>query len=129
MIFIDEVNQANGSVEIWTNSQWIPLDEKICQRATTKSGLQAQLLQGPPGTVVVFDSRIWHRSLRNTTQNRRLTLVWNVSSKDGIETIETDEHPTLALCIGTPDHLINIFHVRHTYSQFCVVRFNGICNT
>jgi hypothetical protein len=31
--------------------------------------------------------------------------------------------------IGTPDHLINIFHVRHTYSQFCVGRFNGICNT
>jgi hypothetical protein len=29
MIFIDEVNQANGSVEIWTDSQWIPLDEKI----------------------------------------------------------------------------------------------------
>jgi hypothetical protein len=87
MIFIDEVNQANGSVEIWTNSQWIPLDEKNSQRATAKSGLQAQLLQGPAGTVVVFDSRILHR--------RRLTLLWNVASKDGIETIETDEHPTL----------------------------------
>ncbi len=33
------------------------------------------------------------------------------------------------LFIGTPDHLINIFHVRHTHSQFCVVRFNGTCNT
>jgi ectoine hydroxylase-related dioxygenase (phytanoyl-CoA dioxygenase family) len=96
MIFIDEVNQANGSVEIWTNSQWIPLDEKNPQRATAKSGLQAQLLQGPAGTVVVFDSRILHRSLPNTTQNRRLTLLWNVASKDGIESIETDEHPTLA---------------------------------
>jgi ectoine hydroxylase-related dioxygenase (phytanoyl-CoA dioxygenase family) len=96
MIFIDEVNQANGSVEIWTNSQWIPLDEKNPQRAIAKSGLQAQLLQGPPGTVVVFDSRILHRSLPNTTQNRRFTLVWNVSSKDGIGTIATDEHPTLA---------------------------------
>jgi hypothetical protein len=96
MIFIDEVNQANGSVEIWTNSQWIPLDEKNPQRAITKSGLQAQLLQGPPGTVVVFDSRILHRSLPNTTQNRRLTLIWNVLSKDGIETIETDVHPILA---------------------------------
>jgi ectoine hydroxylase-related dioxygenase (phytanoyl-CoA dioxygenase family) len=96
MIFIDEVNQANGSVEIWTNSQWIPLDENNPQRGIAKSGLQAQLLQGPPGTVVIFDSRILHRSLPNTTQNRRLTLVWNVSSKDGIDTIETDEHPTLA---------------------------------
>jgi ectoine hydroxylase-related dioxygenase (phytanoyl-CoA dioxygenase family) len=96
MIFIDEVNQANGSVEIWTDSQWIPFDKKKPQRAMAKSGLQAQLLQGPPGTVVVFDSRILHRSLPNTTQNRRLTLLWNVSSEDGIETIETDEHPTLA---------------------------------
>jgi ectoine hydroxylase-related dioxygenase (phytanoyl-CoA dioxygenase family) len=96
MIFIDEVNQANGSVEIWTNSQWIPLVETNPQRATAKSGLRAQLLQGPPGTVVVFDSRILHRSLPKTTQNRRLTLVWNVSSKDRIETIATDEHPTLA---------------------------------
>jgi hypothetical protein len=94
MLFIDEVTEANGTVEFWPHSQRIALDDKNPERAIVKSG-PSETLVGPSGTVMVWDSRILHRSLPNATQNRRLSLLWNVTSKQGLTLINTSDHPMI----------------------------------
>jgi hypothetical protein len=83
LLFLDEVTTANGTVEFWPNSQCLPLDRKNPERAISKSGLTAELTVGPSATVYAWDSRILHRSLPNTTKNRRLTLAWLVTAQNG----------------------------------------------
>jgi hypothetical protein len=81
-LFFDEVTASNGAIEFWPNSQWISHDPKNPSR--TIVGLQQEIVTGPPRTMIVWDGRILHRSLPNTTPNRRLSLLWTVASSRGL---------------------------------------------
>jgi ectoine hydroxylase-related dioxygenase (phytanoyl-CoA dioxygenase family) len=83
MLFIDEVTTENGAIEFWKFSQYIELDERHPMRPLERCGLELELLVGPEGTVVIFDSRLLHRSVPNATNKLRLTLHWYVTGLDG----------------------------------------------
>jgi ectoine hydroxylase-related dioxygenase (phytanoyl-CoA dioxygenase family) len=78
LFFLDEVTPDNGAVRVWPKTQDTKLDEYNPARAV--KGKPTQILTGPPGTAYVFDSRVIHRSLPNTTDHARRTVQWLVTT-------------------------------------------------
>ena len=80
-LFLDEVTAANGTIAFWRESKLIgPVDPRHPERALDKAGMSSELLLGNAGTVYVWDSRLLHQSLANSTDKRRLALQWLVTS-------------------------------------------------
>ena len=88
MLFVDPVTSTNGSIQFWPRSQLLGVDEKAPQRGIKKHRLSSEKVVGPPATVVVWDSRILHRSLPNSTKNQRMSLLWTVTSKHRPEILD-----------------------------------------
>jgi hypothetical protein len=82
MLFVDAVTSTNGCIEFWPNSQSVVLDPKNPERAIATRGLSKELVVRAAATVMAWDARILHRSLPNSTQDRRISLIWTVTSLD-----------------------------------------------
>ena len=81
MLFLDEVNEDNGTVSFWRHSKSIgPIDPRHPERALHKAGLSSEQVYGLEGTVYVWDARLLHRSHANSTSKRRVTVQWIVTS-------------------------------------------------
>jgi ectoine hydroxylase-related dioxygenase (phytanoyl-CoA dioxygenase family) len=75
--FVDEVTAENGAIEFWPYTAHVPFD----RRNPVARNEPSQIITGPAGTLLVFDSRIVHQSLPNGTEEKRDTLTWGLCSK------------------------------------------------
>jgi ectoine hydroxylase-related dioxygenase (phytanoyl-CoA dioxygenase family) len=71
LVFCSEVTMENGAIELWPKTQ-----DVLCSRPGRflSMELPRQIHTGNAGTVVVFDSRLLHRSQPNITENERIVL-------------------------------------------------------
>jgi hypothetical protein len=82
-MFLDDTDNESGGLEIWENSINTVLDSRNTNRDLRKCS-QVRI---PPkqGTVVVFDGRLAHRGIANTSQNVRVGIhVYAWPDKKGL---------------------------------------------
>lgn len=81
IFLVSDMTSDNGAIEIYPDTCSVPGYEKegsttIFRRMEKAGCSQQRLLTGPAGTLFVFDSRCFHRSLPNLTDSHRWTLNW-----------------------------------------------------
>jgi hypothetical protein len=79
LLCVDEITEVNGAINIWRESKYTPHHNKTPTRGL--AGLDVQTLLGPTKTVFVWDSRLLHQPLPNTSPFARRVLIWLVNSK------------------------------------------------
>ena len=80
---INDVTEKNGAIEIWSRSIHCDCHEKHPDRYIRDNrDIPSRKLTGEKGTVFVWDSRMLHRSLKSVSEDRRVTLLWYVSTPD-----------------------------------------------
>jgi hypothetical protein len=79
LLCLDQITEVNGAINIWRESKYTPHNNKTPTRGL--DGLDVQTLLGPTNTVFVWDSRLLHQPLPNTSSCARRVLIWLVSSK------------------------------------------------
>jgi hypothetical protein len=80
-LFLDDIEQSQPQVRFWHESKLCPLDPRNPKRDINKFGLESTDIFGIRGTVYIWDSRILHQSLPNTTQERRRAVIWMAKSE------------------------------------------------
>jgi Phytanoyl-CoA dioxygenase (PhyH) len=78
-----DINQHNGSTEIWPRSHMIPFTGRIVTDETLDaSGLRdaSTRMDCPKGGLIIRDSRLWHRGCTNysNTPRHMLALIYNI---------------------------------------------------
>lgn len=76
-LLLDELNEENGGIQFWPKSMKKAHDKKHPSRGF--EGMEIKLPVGKSGTVLVWDSRMLHKSLPNKTEEPRTAIVWLVS--------------------------------------------------
>jgi hypothetical protein len=79
LLCFDEITEVNGAIDIWRKSKYTPYNNKTTNRGL--DGVAVQTLLGAKNTVFVWDSRLLHQPLPNTSSFVRSVLIWLVSSK------------------------------------------------
>ena len=87
-----DVTKKNGAVEIWPDTLHTTLDDNERDWRLFKKGKESQLLTGGKGTINIFDSRLLHQSLPNSTNVDRIVLSW---------TLNPMSQPPLEILTGT----------------------------
>ncbi len=70
LVMLDEFTLENGATQILSGSQMMadaPTTEEFSRKF--------ELFVGPPGTVVLFNSYLWHKGGRNATDRSRVALT------------------------------------------------------
>ena len=83
MLFLDPVTKDNGAIQIWRESKTCPVEPHHKERGILQRRLAPELVLGGEGTLKIWDARLLHRSLPNTTTRDRTTLLWMIKNKHG----------------------------------------------
>jgi hypothetical protein len=83
LLFLDEVTVENGTIQLWKGTKLMAIDERHPERPMERIGLTPELLVGPEGALYIWDARLLHRSLPNSTGEWRRTLQWYVTGLQG----------------------------------------------
>lgn len=81
-IALDDLTEENGTMRLWPNT-----NDEFVEHERTDNGLEvppehvdeddAELLEIPAGSLVLFDSIVWHDSSPNTTENPRRLMIYS----------------------------------------------------
>lgn len=80
-VAIDDLTEANGTLRLWPGSEYV-------EHETTEDGLkevpqaalddaESELIEAPAGSVILFNSTVWHGSSANTTDRPRRLLIFS----------------------------------------------------
>lgn len=81
-IALDDLTEENGTMRLWPNT-----NDEFVEHKRTDNGLEvppehvdednAELLEIPAGSLVLFDSIVWHDSSPNMTDNPRRLMIYS----------------------------------------------------
>jgi hypothetical protein len=79
-LLLDEITPKNGSVRFWTDTVLFPHNRKSPGRYLSESRCPPKELKGEKGSLWLWDARMLHQSLPNTTEHTTNKLSWFLCS-------------------------------------------------
>jgi ectoine hydroxylase-related dioxygenase (phytanoyl-CoA dioxygenase family) len=81
-IALDDLTEANGTMRFWpgTNDEYVEherFDNGLGIPDDHVNRAESELIEAPAGSVILFDSLVWHESSANTTDSPRRLMIYS----------------------------------------------------
>jgi len=81
-IALDDLTEANGTIRFWpgTNDEYIEherFDNGLGVPEKHVDRDESELIEAPAGSLILFDSLVWHESAANTTESPRRLMIYS----------------------------------------------------
>ena len=102
-LLLDDIRLNNGTVKFWPNSIYVPCEPRNRSRhiARMESKDEYQYLVASAGDIMVWDARILHQSISNSSRSPSAKLHWFIEgsqqrvSQKGASVLEVDIDPSV----------------------------------